>query len=148
VRDAQAPALWVGTHHKSMTTYFSAVLRLFAYAARLKLDKIDLQQPPPGSRLFLSNHSKMDLAPLAPYRGIHVMRDPRDMIVSGYHYHKWTNETWARRPDDNGRSYQQKLQEADTRTGPLHGNRSFHLFLPGRAGGLEHGGSRYPRSTV
>jgi hypothetical protein len=116
-RDEQAPVLWVGTHHKSMTTYFSAVLRLFAYASRLKLDKIDLQQPPSGTQLFLSNHSKMDLAPLAPYRGVHVMRDPRDMIVSGYHYHKWTNEIWAHRPDENGRSYQQKLREADTRTG-------------------------------
>lgn len=116
-RAADAPTLWVGTHHKAMTTYFSAVLRLFAYAARLKLEKIYLEQPAPEIELFLSNHSRMDLAPIAPYRGVHLMRDPRDMIVSGYHYHKWTNETWAHRPDNAGRTYQQKLQEADTRTG-------------------------------
>lgn len=112
-----APLLWIGTHHKAMTTYFNAVLRFFAYAARLKFEKINLEQPAADTRLFLSNHSRMELAPLVPYRGIHLMRDPRDMIVSGYHYHKWTNETWAHRPDDQGRSYQQKIQEADTRTG-------------------------------
>ncbi|MEJ6391596.1 sulfotransferase domain-containing protein [Gymnodinialimonas sp. 2307UL20-7] len=111
------PLLWVGTHHKAMTTYFNAVLRFFAYATRLKFEKISLEQPAADTRLFLSNHSKMELPSLAPYRGIHLMRDPRDMIVSGYHYHKWTNETWVHRPDDQGRSYQQKMQAADTRTG-------------------------------
>ncbi|MBF9032138.1 hypothetical protein HKCCE3408_17195 [Rhodobacterales bacterium HKCCE3408] len=116
-RPADAPMLWIGTHHKAMTTYFNAVLRFFAYAGRMNFRKISLEQPPEGTQLFLSNHSKMELTSLAPYRGIHLMRDPRDMIVSGYHYHKWTNETWAHRPDEAGRSYQQKLNTVDTRSG-------------------------------
>lgn len=116
-RTAGAPVLWVGTHHKAMTTYFSAVLSLFGYGTRMPLEKIFLEQPSADTKLFLSNHSLMDLEQLKPYRGVHVMRDPRDMIVSGYHYHKWTHETWARRPDEDGRSYQQKLREASTRTG-------------------------------
>jgi hypothetical protein len=121
-RSAEAPAegaplLWVGTHHKAMTTYFNAVLRFFAYSARMKFEKISLEQPDPATQIFLSNHSRMDLTPLAPYRGVHLMRDPRDMIVSGYHYHRWTNETWVHRPDEAGRTYQQKLLEADKHTG-------------------------------
>lgn len=114
---AMGPRLWVSTHHKAMTTYFNAVLRFVAFSNRWSFEKINLEEPRADTRLFLSNHGKMNLGALGPYRGIHVMRDPRDMIVSGYHYHKWTYETWVHRPDDAGRSYQQKLQEADPRTG-------------------------------
>jgi len=109
--------LWVSTHHKAMTTYFNAVLRFFAFGSGYRFEKINLEQPAPRTRLFLSNHGKMDLSALGKYRGIHVMRDPRDMIVSGYHYHKWTYETWVHRPDAQGKSYQQKLNAADRTTG-------------------------------
>lgn len=108
---------FVGTHHKAMTTYFSAVLRLFAFGARLRFQEINLEAPDPRTEILLSNHSKFDLGAIGAYRGVHVLRDPRDMIVSGYHYHKWTHEAWVHRPDANGRSYQQKLREADQTTG-------------------------------
>ena len=45
------------------------------------------------------------------------MRDPRDMIVSGYHYHKWTHEAWVHRTDEAGLSYQDKLNAADKTAG-------------------------------
>ncbi len=108
---------FVGTHHKVMTTYFSAVLRLLGLGLRLPYEKVYLSPPSSSARLVLAMHSKLDLPQLAPYRGVHIMRDPRDMIVSGYHYHKWTYETWARRPDDNGISYQQKLNGIDKDAG-------------------------------
>jgi hypothetical protein len=111
------PVLFVSTHHKAMTTYFNAVLRFFAFASRYSFEKVNVEQPKPGTKLFLSNHGKIDLPALGRYRGVHLMRDPRDMIVSGYHYHKWTYETWVHRPDANGITYQQKLQQADTTTG-------------------------------
>lgn len=108
---------FVGTHHKVMTTYFSAVLPLLGFGLRLPHEKVYLSPPSASARLVLAMHSKLDLPQLAPYRGVHIMRDPRDMIVSGYHYHKWTYETWARRPDDNGISYQQKLNSMDKDAG-------------------------------
>jgi hypothetical protein len=111
------PILFVGTHHKVMTTYFHAVLRLFAFGLRIPFDKVHIEAPKKRARLFLSMQSKIDLPALGKYRGVHVMRDPRDMIVSSYHYHKWTHESWAHRPDKNGLSYQQKLNKADTRKG-------------------------------
>lgn len=114
---ADAPRLFVSTHHKAMTTYFNAVMRFFAFADAATYQKINLEQPRPDARIFLSNHGKFDLDAVRPYRGIHLMRDPRDMIVSGYHYHKWAYEAWVLRPDAQGRTYQQKLNEADRTTG-------------------------------
>jgi len=100
-----------------MTTYFNAVLRFFAFAEAARYEKINLQEPSKDTRIFLSNHGKFDLEAVRPYRGVHLMRDPRDMIVSGYHYHKWAYETWVHRPDANGNSYQQKLNRVDRATG-------------------------------
>ena len=111
------PVMFVATHHKVMTTYFSAVMKLLAFGLKLPYCKVHSEQPNPEARLVLSMHGKLDLPTLGPYRGVHIMRDPRDMIVSGYHYHKWTHETWAHRPDEHGVSYQQKLNQADTRQG-------------------------------
>jgi len=109
--------LFVATHHKVMTTYFTAVLRLLGYGLKRRYQRVHIEQPDPGAQLVLSMHGKLDLPRLAPYRGVHIMRDPRDMIVSGYHYHKWTNEDWVHRPDGQGESYQQKLNRAGPRDG-------------------------------
>lgn len=109
--------LFVGTHHKSMTTYFSAVLKLLALAAGKRFGEVNFEAPSPKSEIVLSNHSALDVASLAPCKGVHIMRDPRDMIVSGYHYHKWTHEAWVHRTDENGLSYQDKLNAADKTAG-------------------------------
>lgn len=111
------PVLFVATHHKVMTTYFNAVLRLLGMGLGLPYQRVHIEHPAPSARLVLSMHGKLDLPRLQPYRGVHVMRDPRDMIVSGYHYHKWTHEEWVHRPDEAGVSYQQKLNRADKRAG-------------------------------
>lgn len=114
---ADTPTRFVATHHKVMTTYFTAVLRPLAFALKQPYQKVHIEHPRAAARMVLSMHSKLDLPTLGRYRGIHVMRDPRDMIVSGYHYHKWTHEDWVHRPDENGVSYQQKLNRADKRDG-------------------------------
>lgn len=116
-RKAGDPVLFVATHHKVMTTYFNAVLRLLGMGLGLPYQNVNTEHPASGAGLVLSMHGKLDLPRLQPYRGVHVMRDPRDMIVSGYHYHKWTHEEWVHRPDENGLSYQEKLNRADKRSG-------------------------------
>lgn len=116
-RDAVAPMMFVATHHKVMTTYFNAVLPLLAFGLKARFQKVHVEAPDPASDLVLSMHGKLDLPALAPYRGIHIMRDPRDMIVSSYHYHKWTHETWVHRPDDAGETYQEKLNRVDKTAG-------------------------------
>lgn len=114
----QDRVLFVATHHKAMTTYFHAVLKALALALNIPFERVaNANLPKPGTQMFLSMQSKQDLAQIGPYRGVHIMRDPRDMIVSGYHYHKWTYETWVHRLDENGESYQQKLNRLDRREG-------------------------------
>ncbi|WP_424930058.1 sulfotransferase domain-containing protein [Amaricoccus tamworthensis] len=102
--------IFVATHHKAMTTYFHAVQKSLAFALNIPFERLQGGVLPSNrARMFLSMQGKQDLSKLPKYRGVHVMRDPRDMIVSGYHYHKWTHEEWVHRLDDNGRSYQDKL---------------------------------------
>lgn len=115
---ARPEALFVATHHKAMTTYFHAVLRGLAFALNIPFERVgNADLPSKEAKLFLSMQGKQNLAALGPYRGVHVMRDPRDMIVSGYHYHKWTHESWVHRLDDNGESYQEKLNRLDKTAG-------------------------------
>jgi hypothetical protein len=114
----QDRVLFVATHHKAMTTYFHAVLKGLSVSLGIPFESLGAANLPAGStRMFLSMQGKQDLAKLGPYRGVHIMRDPRDMIVSGYHYHKWTHETWVHRLDDKGESYQQKLNRLDKTEG-------------------------------
>ncbi|MCK6371269.1 MAG: sulfotransferase domain-containing protein [Gammaproteobacteria bacterium] len=96
--------------------------------------------------VFAHSLLDMDLSQY-DYRGIHLVRDPRDIWVSGYHYHRRTSEPWCinsdldqtppigfprvdysqqHRPEAwkrayldglNGRSYQQNLLNLDQRSG-------------------------------
>jgi hypothetical protein len=52
-------------------------------------------------------------------RGSHMVRDPRDLVVSAYFYHLRTDEAWVHAPreDLNGQSYQQYLQAASKHEG-------------------------------
>ena len=56
------------------------------------------------------------------FRGSHMVRDPRDIVVSGYFYHLWTREKWARQVDGSlwgGVSYQEYLNSVDREQGLL-----------------------------
>lgn len=48
-----------------------------------------------------------------------MIRDPRDMVVSGYHYHLWTDEKWAHVPREtyNGKSFQEALNDVGKKRG-------------------------------
>jgi len=122
------PKIFVGTHHKAMTTYFKAVLKLLAFGLGTRFEDISKDVPDSKTHIFLSIHSQTPWSEIGPYRGIHVMRDPRDMIVSSYHYHLWTNELWVHVPDDNGQTYQEKLQAADKTEGLFMTIRHFIYF--------------------
>ena len=109
--------MFVGTHHKVMTTYFSAVLKLLTQGLNIPYSQVNWDPPKKGARMVLAMHSHIDAKAHGRYRGVHILRDPRDMIVSGYHYHKWTNEAWALKPDATGESYQEKLNRLPTEEG-------------------------------
>ncbi len=45
------------------------------------------------------NNHYLDLDRLGEYRITRFIRDPRDLVVSGYHYHKRGSEAWCNIPD-------------------------------------------------
>jgi hypothetical protein len=54
-------------------------------------------------------------------RGSHIVRDPRDLVISAYHYHLRTTEPWALRPQERwgGTSYQEHLRSFNEHDGLL-----------------------------
>jgi hypothetical protein len=58
--------------------------------------------------VLLNYHSAFDQNVLSmPYRGMHLIRDPRDVIVSGCFYHQRSSEEWLHVPLERlgGRTY-------------------------------------------
>lgn len=103
----------VGTHHKTGTVW---LLRIFDEISR-KLDLIFVHSkdhPVPARwrwDIFHATHSQFDLERLRNCRGIHLVRDPRDMIVSAAFYHQTSSEKWLHvpLPEFSGLTYQQKI---------------------------------------
>ena len=52
------------------------------------------------------NNHVLDLEAVAPYRITRFIRDPRDMIVSGYHYHKRAAEVWCEVKDPTEKDWE------------------------------------------
>jgi len=48
-----------------------------------------------------------------------MIRDPRDVVISGYYYHLHSKEAWLQKPQSgfNGMSFQQKLLSVDKSEG-------------------------------
>ena len=81
----------------------------------------------PDTDILFANHSHLDLELLDDFVGSHMIRDPRDCVVSGYFYHLWTEEAWARQPQDRfgGLSYQHQLKSLDQEDGLSEEIRTF-----------------------
>jgi hypothetical protein len=72
--------------------------------------------------LFMqSRHFRDELFGGGAIRGSHIVRDPRDVAVSGYRYHLWTDEAWVHVPRKwfDGMSYQEKLRSLPEHEGLL-----------------------------
>lgn len=121
LRRRRVPSPFVGAphlvlhacYHKVGTVWFGSVLRDVAATYGLAFHGSGRDRVPPGwADVFFQHHGRVDLDDLPAFRGTHVVRDPRDIAVSGYRYHLWTDEAWVHRPLDrfDGRSYQEELQ--------------------------------------
>ncbi|MEM7454539.1 MAG: sulfotransferase domain-containing protein [Planctomycetota bacterium] len=110
-----------GTYHKMGTVWMMRVLQRVADMYGLKMQKCNHvgDKLEPGTGLVFANHSQLDPGELGDFVGSHLIRDPRDVIVSGYFYHLWTDEAWAHEPwpEYEGRSYQQILNSVDQHAG-------------------------------
>jgi hypothetical protein len=102
----------IGTHHKAGTNWLSSVFREIAQRQQLPMDEGNHTGETAGPRLFLHDHSNFYFPGLPrEYRGIHLIRDPRDVIVSACFYHQASTEEWlhVKRRRFGGLSYQEKL---------------------------------------
>ena len=112
------------SHHKAGTVWFMRVLSSLAENYGLRFLEHDLGSSAADADVVVYNHSRyFDWADYEgrALRGTHLLRDPRDVAVSGYHYHLWTEEKWARLPRESfgGQSYQEELQRLDFEQGLL-----------------------------
>ena len=88
----------VFSYHKSGTVLLAKVFREICrekgWIFRSRLGK--QRKLPPHADVILFGHSDVDLDCIdTPFLGIHIIRDPRDIIVSGYLYHCRTTEKWC-----------------------------------------------------
>jgi hypothetical protein len=102
----------VGTHHKTGTVWMQRTFRRIAEAIRRTFIDLSRNMPiSPGGILF-HMHSEFPAEVLATgFRGLHVIRDPRDIVISGLRYHRDAREPWLHTavPQFGGLSYQEKL---------------------------------------
>lgn len=88
-------------HHKVGTYWFARILGGIADHYGLNFQNCEQYQLKPDTDIFMEQHTYVDLSEFDNYIGSHLIRDPRDMVISGYYYHLWTNEDWAHLPQPN-----------------------------------------------
>ena len=107
----------VGTHHKTGTVWMKNIFSQSCNKLKLKFYNGKLEQSPSDFDVLLQEHSQFDLDKLnAEYKGLHVIRDPRDIIISGCFYHQKAHEKWLHVPQDKfgGLTYQEKIKSYET----------------------------------
>jgi hypothetical protein len=116
----------VATHHKTGTVWMDGVFK--AIAGDLGARYINLRAEDgrlkglPGSPFVLFSYDS-DLGEHAPLldredvRIIHLIRDPRDVVISAMHYHKASRESWLHEPIPgyDNLTYQRALRNLPTR---------------------------------
>jgi hypothetical protein len=111
------------SHHKVGTVWFNRILGAVAKNYGLNFEFVARNTPAATTDVFHFSNSQFDREVLGgrPFRGSHIVRDPRDIAVSGYHYHLRTEEPWALKPSQRwgGSSYQEYLRSLNAHDGLL-----------------------------
>jgi hypothetical protein len=96
----------VATHHKTGTVWMRQLFQLIA--RRLNWPFVRLADYQAVDTRALRARSPAH----HPVSGWHLLRDPRDVLISGANYHGWSDEPWLHQPRENlaGRTYQEALR--------------------------------------
>lgn len=130
----QRPHIFVATHHKGGTVWMNTTFRRIGKVCGFPFVHLNTGEPAwtiradkreymleemrgvesggerPG--IFVDYHSTTpDLSGVERARGIHLVRDPRDMLLSAVRYHLTSDESWLDLPRDEwgGRSFRERL---------------------------------------
>jgi hypothetical protein len=102
----------VGTHHKTGTVWMKTIFKAIARCHSLSFFSGLQNALPANWDIFFEDHScfRFDAIPLS-FRGLHLIRDPRDQAVSACFYHQTSPELWLHvpRPQFRGQTYQQMI---------------------------------------
>jgi hypothetical protein len=106
------PTLVHVAHHKVATVWFQLVLSRIAKEFGLSFGVVTTARHPEREALLYRHARLFEAERLSTFRGSHLVRDPRDVVVSAYFYHLWTTEEWVHvpRPELGGRTYQEHLR--------------------------------------
>lgn len=116
----------VATHHKTGTVWMDGVFKAIAQDLGAEYIDFDSQAQRLAEKLdrpfiLLNTDSNFrqhaGLLDRPDVRILHVIRDPRDVVISAMHYHKKANESWLHEPVpgyDNV-TYQRRLKELPSR---------------------------------
>ncbi len=86
------------THHKAGTLWLQSILKVLAGVYALPFKSCAQTEWTDTVGFFLQDHSEIEPEKLPDFVGSHLIRDPRDMAVSAYFYHKWCDEPWVHVP--------------------------------------------------
>jgi hypothetical protein len=107
----------VGTHHKTGSVWMYTIFREICQKFGWEFFAGDQEKLRKDFDIFLQDHSRFALNELqVEYKGLHLIRDPRDTIVSGCFYHQKSNEQWLHinRNEFGGLTYQEKINSYDS----------------------------------
>jgi hypothetical protein len=102
----------VGTHHKTGTVWLDSIFRAICQNYSLEFYSGTQRELPSKFDVFFQDHSEFSLHCLhSQLRGVHIIRDPRDVIISGCFYHQTSKEAWLHQPKKSlqGLSYHEKI---------------------------------------
>ena len=102
----------VGTHHKTGTVWMKTIFETIAVRHALRLFTGFQPDLPDRWDVFFDDHSRFQFENLPrSFRGLHLIRDPRDQAVSACFYHQHATESWLHAPrrEFRGRTYQEMI---------------------------------------
>jgi len=102
----------IGSHHKTGTYWLASIFHAICKEYSLCFFHGKQADLPATYAVFMENHSKFNFAALDKhFRGLHIIRDPRDVIISACFYHQKSREKWLQIPQRlfQGLTYQERL---------------------------------------
>lgn len=113
----------IGTHHKTGSVWLYSIFSAISNEYNYTIFSGRQNELPANYDLFFQNHSLFEFDKLdTPFRGVHMIRDPRDVVISGCFYHQKSDEEWLHdsRKDLQGRTYQEAINQLKTLDEQIH----------------------------
>src|SRR4030043_1479928 len=109
-------------HHKCGTVWFKGLMEEIAEKFNLKFQFCEPDELDEDTDMWLFYNADYKVRGFTklkrPYTGTHMIRDPRDRIISAYFYHLWCNEEWIReKAEETGKSLQELLNSLSKEDG-------------------------------